>query len=582
MTGHTNTAVYDPTSAAAPHRSPAIPATDGGGQTPADLSQALPPVSSGGWADPGFEGWTRFDPTPFPAWVKGFRVTQLDACERIVDAFDRGVQVVFLDAPTGAGKTLIAEMVRRRVANRAVYAAHALGLQDQFARDFPGAAVLKGRSNYQTQTVAFPEVTAADCTASKDPLECKFCPQVDQCAYRQARKAAMGGRLAVVNTAYMLAEMSGSASGLAGRDLVTVDEADVLEQALMNAIEFSVSPGLAKRLKVKLPSKAAHKPTIAKWLLNDFVQAAERLRRTIRGQGVEQRRERARLTGLIGRAKLVAKDFEDGLWVRDYGLSRGLDLVLKPVKVDTHAPRMLWGKAPRWLLMSATLISTDEMQDSLGLEGLASETVSVPMMFPVENRLIHAVPMALMSAKNKDEAWPEMAAAISTVLVQHPGERVLVHTVSYGLADFLAEHVRPGGREVFVYRGARERERVVEAFKRSDAGVLFAASVDRGFDFAGDEARVVVVAKIPFPYLGDRVVSSRMRLPGGEGWYQVQMVRRLVQMTGRGVRSESDWCTTYILDSAFYQVVLRRSERLFPGWWRDALDTTVTRRDLLG
>lgn len=576
-----------PISAAAP---PSIPQTTGRGDGEVtgvdDPAPFVSPLGGGDdrttgtsrWADPRYAGWTGLDPRPLPDWVEGFRPAQLDAVDEIVDAFSR-TDVVFLDAPTGAGKTLIGEMVRRRVANRALYVCHGLGLQDQFARDFPYSAVLKGRTNYPTQTQPFPDITCGDCTGGGDK-PCAWCPKPRECAYTVARLEALGGRLAVTNTAYMLAEMSGERSGLRGRDLVIVDEADTLEGILMGAVEFRISSGVARRLGVKIPGKSVHKPTIVSWLSEDLREAVDDARKRIKGQGVEAVRERQRLSRLMERARIAAAHIEGGLWTRDYR-SQQLDLVLKPIKVSEFGQPRVWQHGRKWLLMSATIISPDEMVDSLGIEG-SWEMVRVPMQFPVENRRIHAIPITEMTHKNKDAAWPEMARGIERVLEKHPGERVLVHTVSFALAQYLEREVRSGGRVKYRYENSRDREEVVGRFKRSEAGVLFAPSVDRGFDFKGDEARVVVVAKIPFPSLGDRVVGERMRTPGGDWWYSVQMVRTLVQMTGRGVRSETDWCTTYILDASLYTNVLRKAKRLLPGWWLEALDETITPPDFMG
>jgi ATP-dependent DNA helicase DinG len=80
-----------------------------------------------------------------------------------------------------------------------------------------------------------------------------------------------------------------------------------------------------------------------------------------------------------------------------------------------------------------------------------------------------------------------------------------------------------------------------------------------------------VIVKVPFPYLGDRQVSARLRLPGGQTWYNVQVVRSIVQMTGRGVRNAEDWAETFILDKDFLNIY-NKSRRLFPSWWRDAVN----------
>ena len=66
-------------------------------------------------------------------------------------------------------------------------------------------------------------------------------------------------------------------------------------------------------------------------------------------------------------ARLV--DSETGIatggWVYT-GYNDG-DVQFKPVKVDRFAQDYLWRHGKRFLLMSATIISSDEMADSLGL-----------------------------------------------------------------------------------------------------------------------------------------------------------------------------------------------------------------------
>src|SRR5690606_19006100 len=123
--------------------------------------------------------------------------------------YARGKRVMVLDAPVGAGKTLIAEMVRRRLGETMLYVAHSRGLQDQFLRDFPYARVLKGRANYGTEHG--PNwVTAGDCTrkpggagggAGGGGEGCAWCDKA--CPYEAAKAAARGAVVAVVNTAYM-------------------------------------------------------------------------------------------------------------------------------------------------------------------------------------------------------------------------------------------------------------------------------------------------------------------------------------------------------------------------------------------
>jgi Rad3-related DNA helicase len=243
----------------------------------------------------------------------------------------------------------------------------------------------------------------------------------------------------------------------------------------------------------------------------------------------------------------------------------------------------LWAHGKRWLLMSGSIVLPSEQIRSLGAGHLDVRTVSVPMTFPVENRPIYVAPVADMAFKVQDAEFPKMAHAINMILAdpKHEGERVLIHCVSYALALKLIRGLDPGKRLMFSYADAKQRENVLERFGKSEGGVMIAPSMDRGFDFKGDLARVVIVAKVPYPSLANRQVTARSHAPGGREWYTVQTVRTLLQMTGRGVRSETDTCTTYILDAQFSNNLYKKNTGMFPKWWRDAMVRGFRWTDLL-
>jgi Rad3-related DNA helicase len=63
----------------------------------------------------------------------------------------------------------------------------------------------------------------------------------------------------------------------------------------------------------------------------------------------------------------------------------------------------------------------------------------------------------------------------------------------------------------------------------------------------GDLSRFQVLAKVPYPFLGDEVVKRRMALD--QRWYAYQTARAVMQALGRSIRSADDFAVSYILDS---------------------------------
>jgi Rad3-related DNA helicase len=180
---------------------------------------------------------------------------------------------------------------------------------------------------------------------------------------------------------------------------------------------------------------------------------------------------------------------------------------------------------------------------------------------------MYVEPVANMVSKETETQWPIAAERVQQIVDWHD-ERILVHTVSYKLADYLVAKIGP---RAVTYRKASEREDALARFRQSPNGVLVAPSFERGIDLPYDQCRVVVVTKVPFPYLGDKQVSKRLYSRGGQGWYAMQTVRSLVQMTGRAMRHADDKCEIYIIDRQFMSNVWKKSRHLLPQWWKDAL-----------
>lgn len=538
---------------------------------------------------------------PWPAKFTRFRPDQLTATEQIIEAYEAGAKVVMLDAPTGSGKTLVAEMVRRRLATKSLFVCSGKQLQDQFVADFGEyARVLKGRSNYPTATMPYPEYTGDDCTGRG----CRFCPTRAECPYQHAKVQAMTATVGVLNTSYLLAEANTAGTfgekevkgRMTRRPFIVVDEADTLEGALMGYVEFKVSARLLEDLGLQPPVKAARTKTVQAWIgslvsalevrveaMQDWDESDVALMR--RKRGVQRVLDQAR--GI----ELGNDEDPDGWgdWIRVYETKwdpkareeRDVpSFVLKPVVVNDWGMDRLWRHSDKWLIMSATIISPDEMAESLGLDqaGVPWAVVRMPMPFAKENRPIVMKPVANITYQEAAVEKPKMLAGIAEILDRYEGENILVHTVSYSLTKYLADGLlkerQKGrwnrGRQILAYSNAKERDAAVEAFNRT-GGVLLAPSLDRGLDLPGDLCRVVVVAKVPFPALGDRQVSERLRRPGGQVWYGVQVARSLVQMTGRGVRHENDWATTFILDKQFPRFFRESGRKLLPDWWIEAL-----------
>lgn len=510
-----------------------------------------------------------------------------------MEHYGAGKKVVFLDAPTGSGKTLIGETVRRLLVGsmdealenpetlQAIYCCNNKSLQDQFCTDFPYGRLVKGRANYPTlnHPEQFPEVTAADCNKRRNSLDnevCDECSTPSQCAYTLARTRAEMAPLAVLNTSYLLS-ITNYTDLFGDRGLVIMDEADELEGELMRFVEVTISRGLRNWLKIDLPESVSDMELWGEWL-NDVATKIIAKAQGIPKRDRKDRRRRKSLYELAGKIKTIISQLNDQWVVDGYedarkkrGTVERQSVRFRPVHVRDQGQQYLWRHAERFLLMSATIISPAQMAKDLGLADDEWASVYVESNFQPHRRPIfldrHVGPVV---RKNEAEALPKLVATVEEVAGEFSDERILCHTHSYRLSKHLGENLSVGGRRVLSYTDSRSREGILDRWLDTDNGILLAPSFDRGIDLKHDLCRVQIICKAPFPYLGDKQVKKRMRTPGGQVWYTVETIRSIVQATGRVMRSESDWGATIILDGSVWRI-LHEDGQLFPAWWREAI-----------
>ena len=87
-------------------------------------------------------------------------------------------------------------------------------------------------------------------------------------------------------------------------------------------------------------------------------------------------------------------------------------------------------------------------------------------------------------------------------------------------------------------------------------------------DLRDDLSRFQVVVKVPYPNFTDTYIAARKQLDAE--WYFWRTAMRLIQATGRSVRSQTDFAETYIVDQDF-QDFQRRCRHLLAPWWLAAI-----------
>ena len=507
---------------------------------------------------------------PFPR----FRPGQGEALEQARAAFAAGKRFVVIEAPTGAGKSAVAVTLAREASSAFVLTNQKV-LQDQYVRDFPDLALLKGRANYDC-LVAPTHAAAAPCIAGR-----RY-PQCDDCPYFTAKDIAMQANVATLNYAYFLAELN-YAGGFAPRELLILDEAHNVEGALMNFVQVVLGEaalmraGLQRSLPPDLGDELAFE--FAELLLPELRDRARAVELLVRSEAGEEAmlqhlRTKQWLDGQAGRIELLLNSHESGEveWVVERNSGRdGASIVFKPVEVAALANDFLFGYADKVLMLSATILDAPTFLRSLGIEPEEAEVIAVPSTFPPENRPIVVWPVARLTRHYQDRDLPLLAKAVNELALRHEDEKGVVHAHSYKIASYLAKNLDPEVRwRVITHEGASGREAALaQHLAASEPTILLTPSMTEGIDLAEDLSRWQVLCKVPYPYLGDKQVAARMERD--RDWYDWRTTLSVVQAYGRSVRSEEDRAVTYLLDADFPSF-LRRQYRRLPPWFVEAVE----------
>jgi DNA excision repair protein ERCC-2 len=234
------------------------------------------------------------------------------------------------------------------------------------------------------------------------------------------------------------------------------------------------------------------------------------------------------------------------------------------------------GKAA--VLFSATLTPLAYYRDLLGGEP-GDPLVQLASPFAPENLAVLLHDAIRTRFDSRAETLPEVAQAIGAVIQERRGN-YLVYFPSYQYLRAVQEQFaalcpsarlqvqRPGMSEA-------EREAFLAAFAADHPETLVGFAVmggifGEGIDLAGERliGAIIVGVGLPQLCLERDLIRGRFQQTTGSGFdyaYTYPGMNRVLQATGRVIRSETDRGVILLLDTRFAE---RRYRRLFPTWWR--------------
>lgn len=518
---------------------------------------------------------------------------------------DKESKFFLLDLPVGVGKShlalMIADWYLKTVNGGAKIdiITNSKILQDQYCNTYESITDLKGKENY------YCEQYSCSCAQGGEfnRLNKTKC---DSCPHSFARDGYISGKVSLTNFyLYILyALFMEKVIESRGPKVLIVDEAHDFDDVMSDFISIKITEGIVKRLKfsnegdiIKSLKKVKTINQYIDFLKNLQIEVSNTINDVEKSLGTQRRnpkmdRRDNRLSKIFGsknsdsklmqvvtdlmqyqsKIEIFLKEYKENPnnWVLETFYNektKGNELSLEPIWAFDYLDKYVFSRYDMVFLMSGTILDKNLFCQLNGLDIKKSVYYSIESPFPVKNRPIYYMPVGKMSYLKKEETFKNYVPFINKILNKYSDKKGIIHTNSFELANWVYRDVNDS-RLVF-HDSSNKDEMLKEHFETNKPSVMVSPSMDTGVSFDDDKARFQIIAKIPYPSLASQ--KNKLRQKNNPDWYAWKTVSGIIQMTGRAVRSNTDFADTIIIDSSFGDI-LRYSGHLFPNWFQRAIN----------
>ena len=534
------------------------------------------------------------------------RKEQRDALEFINTEYQKNKTNKFylLNLPVGIGKSYLALMIsdwyKKNVSKfaRVDIITNSKILQDQYEDTFESISGLRGKENYECEAYSCSCAQGAEFNRL-NKTSCEECP------YSNSRENYISGGVSLTNFyLYILyAIYNPKLMESRGAKVLIVDEAHDFDDVMSDFVSIKITETIVKRMKFSNEKEIIKKLKDVN-TIDNYVQFLSFLNGEIldtceqmeKGMGsaprsakvdkrdlkiskvISEKNSDVKLMNQITDLKqyqlkieIFLKEYKENPnnWVLESNWNdklRQRELSLEPIWAFDYLDKYVFSQYDMVFLMSGTILDKNLFCQLNGLEVSKAVYYSIGSPFPLKNRPIFYMPIGKMSFKSKEDTFKNYIPYIQKLLDKYKNKKGVIHTNSFELAKWIQDSIKDP-RLIF-HDSSNKDEMLKMHFESEEPTVIVSPSMDTGVSFDNDKARFQIIAKVPYPSLGSQ--KNKMRQSNNPDWYSWKTVSGLVQMTGRPVRSNTDYADTIIIDVGFGDVI-KHSSHFLPDWIQDAI-----------
>ena len=518
------------------------------------------------------------------------RKYQLDALEFIKKSILTGKKYVLLNLPTGTGKSLLAaSMLSNWYLNfinpRAKFdiVTNSKVLQEQYLKEFDFICNYKGRSNY------FCDMYNTDCANGKEL--CKLLkPVCSYCQYDQAKLKWISCNIGLTNLHLFdtLSLFQKKVIGSRNSNVLIIDESHDFESVFSDYLSTKLSAKTLKKCGFTLKeiedfdtmyiSKIKKLDRYISFLQNTMVPELEKklseFEQTL--LNVSDNKRKTQLSTFIQNVESRLLSYKN-LFTEYSEEPSNIVLEINTSKIETelttqhiwafkHLEKNIWKNYDHVIFLSGTILNKGMFCYLNGLDPEISSYYEMNSPFPIKNRPIYYLKVGKMNYGSKEETFQKQVVWIKHFLKKFKNEKGIIHTTTYEIQKWVQENIFD---DRLLFHETDDRNDILEKHINSKLPtVIVSPSFISGISLDDDLCRFSIILKVPYPNLGSKKIDARRK--SNANYYTYKTISDLTQTYGRGIRSETDYCSTFILDSNFSDL-MKYSGDMIPKYIKDAI-----------
>ena len=544
---------------------------------------------------------------------------QIKILKELDEAVRSGYKKIIISAPTGIGKSYIAKTIADSFHSSFVITA-TKQLQDQYINDFPDMSTIKGKGNFacfqlmtSNKIISKPKALQMGLSCSKGICElvvggkeitCKHKDvlynkddygldsfvdekdKVDPCLYYSQKLNGLRHSKTILNYAiyFQLKKFQALTPGVA-RQVDIFDEAHTIENEIVKFLSIDIPKSYLEDVNINAKRYDFTDIDSIIALLDDLEAAYVQEKRAAE-RGTEnpfsskEKNNSKELKKLSNRLEIIKKyknnlSDKNNFVIQDPKTDEAGEfekVSLQPIEIGKYAKQYL--NSEYQIFMSGT-IDDKNFAKSIGMNNDEYKFIDIKKSpFPKENREIDFIDTCRLNYKSSEKDKTAIIKQIEKILKTYQNEKGLILTSSKKHCFDILYGLPPEQKSRIQIAHSSENKNdmtiqdILKRHKLSKNGVLLSSSFWQGVDLKDDMSRFQIIAKCPYPFLGDKRIKRKQS--DDPKWYQYQTVLKLLQGFGRSIRSDTDYAKTFVLDNAVADLLLK-SKQMVPSAYHDVL-----------